>query len=293
MSVIRRSAAAFAVVGLGVLAYAVPASATGSEHSSLPCVDGRVQDNLFASIDAEDGVGVVQGRGGAPICEGTESPVTLSIYRVPDTWDGTAFPGGHKDPKGVAYPQTALQHDQGYAAGSKPVKLHVTVPDCGNVQIDLYMGAPIDHIDVNGHPRDKQLAGYIWSIGGPNGYPAKCTPPTPTPTYTTPAPTPTETTPSPTPSVTPTETTPAPTTSAPTETTPAPTPSETETSPVAPPTQSQSSPIPVVPIASTPPAPPVLASTGSNTTVPLIGFGVGLVGLGVLLSVFARRRKTA
>ena len=48
--------------------------------------------------------------------------------------------------------------------------------------------------------------------------------------------------------------------------------------------------VPTLPTANTT---PVLASTGSNATIPLIGIGTALVGVGVLLSLLGRRRKTA
>lgn len=48
----------------------------------------------------------------------------------------------------------------------------------------------------------------------------------------------------------------------------------------------------VVPTAPAPAAAPVLASTGSNATLPLIGFGGALLIAGIGLSVLGRR-KTA
>jgi LPXTG-motif cell wall-anchored protein len=295
MPVARRLAAAFAVVGLGVLAYAVPASATESgaadtastttNTSSLPCVDGNVRSNLQlvvaagTTFDATQGVAVVRGKGGAPICPGTDVQLTLSLYHVPDTWDGTPFPGG---PGGRAWPQTELTHQSAVLKGDKPVTLTVPIPTCGNVQIDLYTGPPITEVGSAGHPQSKLIFAELWSIGGPNGHPAMCTP---------------ETTPPPT-------TTPAPTTSAPSS------PAPPTTSPAVPPTTSAAAPVPPVAtspgtippaqpiVVATPPsvattAPPVLASTGSSTTIPLLGLGAALLGAGIGLSLLGRRRKTA
>ncbi len=47
-----------------------------------------------------------------------------------------------------------------------------------------------------------------------------------------------------------------------------------------------------VPATPAPPATPVLASTGSNATLPLIGFGGALLVAGIALSLLGRR-KTA
>jgi LPXTG-motif cell wall-anchored protein len=297
MSVARRLAVAFAVVGLGVLAYAVPASATESgaadtaaatttDTSALPCVDGTVLSNLEvvvadgAKFDPTDGVAVVRGKGGAPICAGTDARLTLSLYHVPDTWDGTPFPGGQKTgDAGLAWPQTELAHQTAVLKGDKPVTLTVAVPDCGNVQIDLYTGFPIKKVNAGGHPKSKLIFAALWSIGGPNGHPAVCAPETTPPSTTSPAPTTT-----------------APSSPAPPTTSPAaPTTSAASVPPVA---TSPGPPPPAQPIVeATPPSvattpPPVLASTGSSTTIPLLGLGVALLGAGIGLSLLGRRRKT-
>src|SRR5882724_6860077 len=86
MPLARRFAAALAIVGAGILAYAVPVSASsGTEHHE--CVDGHVRTSLDAQVDALAGTATV--RGVKPLCE-EEEPVhlLLSIYEVPDTWDG-------------------------------------------------------------------------------------------------------------------------------------------------------------------------------------------------------------
>jgi LPXTG-motif cell wall-anchored protein len=297
MPVARRFAAAFAVVGLGVLAYAVPASATDADTAAttttgtaLPCVDGTVLSNLelvvpaAGTLDPTTGVAVVRGKGGAPICAGTDVRLTLSVYRAPDIWDGTTFPGGHKDPAGLAWPQTELAHQTKVLAGAQPVTLTVPIPTCGNVQIDLYTGYPIKKVGAGGTPRSKLLLAALWSVGGPNGHPTPCAPETAPPTTTSPAP--------------PTTTAPAPPTTTPAA--PPTTPSTTSAAPVPPvSTSPEATPSPAQPIVEvTPPSlgtatPPVLASTGSNATVPLIGIGLALLGAGIGLSLLGRRRKTA
>jgi LPXTG-motif cell wall-anchored protein len=292
MPVARRLAAAFAVVGLGVLAYAVPASATESgatapdTGASLPCVDGTVLSNLEVVVaagtkfDPTLGIAAVRGKGGAPICAGTETRLTLSIYHAPDTWDGTTFPGGHQDPAGLAYPQTELAHQTAVLSGGKPVELSVPVPTCGNLQIDLYTGYPIKQIGPGGTPRSKLIFAALWSVGGKNGHPVLCTTPTTPPPTTTAPPTPAPTTSVPS---TPPPTTPSapPTTSA--VAPPVETPSEVPSTPAP-------QPIDVVtpPTATT----PVLASTGSDATIPLIGIGTVLLVAGVGLSLLGRRRRT-
>jgi LPXTG-motif cell wall-anchored protein len=77
----------------------------------------------------------------------------------------------------------------------------------------------------------------------------------------------------------------------PTETSPA----AESTSPAAviPPTEGTPGPVAEVPTLPAANTTPVLASTGSNATIPLIGIGTALVGVGVLLSLLGRRRKTA
>jgi LPXTG-motif cell wall-anchored protein len=298
MSVARRFAAAFAVVGLGVLAYAVPASATESGAATdtgaaaLPCVDGTVLTNLEVVIaagtkfDPTLGVAAVRGKGGAPICAGTDVRLNLSIYRAPDTWDGTFFPGGRKDPAGLAWPQTELANQTAILKGDKPVELTVPVPTCGNVQIDLYTGWEIKKIGSGGTPRSRLIASALWSVGGVNGHPVLCTTPPTTPPGT---PSETPTTSPGTPSETPT-TPPAPTESS---TAPAP-PTPTKSEIVVPPAITPVTPAPQPIVVVSPPTgtTPVLASTGSNATIPMIAIGAGLLVAGIGLSLLGRRRRT-
>jgi hypothetical protein len=105
MSLARRVAAALAVTGVGVLAFAVPVAASSdADHDNPPadCVDGTVRDNLSFGVDADAGSAWVQGKG--PLCEPVE--ILLSIYDVPDTWDGRNF-------NETAVPQTLFDHDSG------------------------------------------------------------------------------------------------------------------------------------------------------------------------------------
>lgn len=301
MSVARRFAVAFSVVGIGVLAYAVPVSATegdtvaaAAETSALPCVDGKNLANLelVGELDPTLGEVVVRGKGGAPICDDQGVTLTLSIYKVPDTWDGSDFPGSGP---GKAYPQSEISHQTKVLFGKNPVDLKVEVPTCGNVQIDLYKGQSIPTIGKAGHPRDRIIFGYIWSVGGQPGSPKPCvtetTSPTPTPTTASPTPTPTvTTTPAPTPTAT--VTTPPP----PATTTPAETTSAAVPPPATSPATSEEPPAPVVvvpPQVVQVPQPPVLAQTGTDTTLPLLGIGGALVLGGLGLTLFGRRRRTA
>lgn len=282
MSVARRLAAALAVLGAGVLAYAVPASATDGNTAPAAgagCVDATVKSNLEWGIDPKNGSAWVKATG--PVCADVE--FILSLYDVPETWDGSAFPGGtapgSKPGEGLAVPQAAVAHKTGWLVKKDAVPrklwLSLPLPDCGNVQIDLYLGRPlgrpIETVDANGHPANRLLAGLLGSIGGPNGQPKECEE-TPTPPVT----------PSGTPSPTPTTPTATPTPPAATPTTPPP-------PTTAPPTEGLGAPIPV-----TPPAvrtPPVLAQTGSDSTVPLVGLGMLLLAAGVGLSLVGRRRS--
>ena len=135
------------------------------------------------------------------LCEPVD--VILSIYKVPDSWNGDGFPAD-----GTAVPQTLIASAKGTVGKDGRLELEVPVPDCGNVQIDLYYPPEITAVTAAGHG-DQLIEGYIWSIGGPNGHPKECEPtPTPTPTDTeTPTPTPTDTeTPTPTPTETETPT---------------------------------------------------------------------------------------
>jgi hypothetical protein len=282
MSVARRLAAALAVVGAGVLAYAVPASATGSDSTAgdTACIANPTAGDLqVVAFNPLKGTARVRAADGKRVC----AEVLLSIYRVPDDWDGTGF-------NETAVPQTLLATDAGRIEGERTTRLSVPVPKCGNLQIDLYFPPEITTVTSKGH-KGQFIAGSIWTTVKKNGKPKPCTP-VPTPTETTPVPTPTETTPVPTPTETtpvptPTETTPVPT---PTETTPVPTPTETTPVPTtAPPTGGLGAPIPVVP-PQAPPAPPALAETGSSGTVPLLGLGIALLGAGVGLSLLGRRR---
>jgi hypothetical protein len=62
---------------------------------------------------------------------------------------------------------------------------------------------------------------------------------------------------------------------------------------VIPPRGVSAGPIVEVPTAPAPATTPVLASTGSNATIPLLGIGVALLGAGIVLSLLGRRRRTA
>ncbi len=283
MSVARRFAVAFAVVGLGVLAYAVPASATESQTSE-GCLTNPTPDQLIGTLEPRHGIAHVRAKPGLDIC----ADVLLSVYTVPDTWVGTEF-------NQSAVPQTLYgKTTVGHVAGTAKTAMTVDVPKCGAVQVDLYTPPEITAVnDLTGH-NGHLIQGYIWRWYA-NGKPLLCgAEGTPTPTETTPVPTPTETTPVPTP----TETTPVPT---PTETTPVPTPTETTPAPetttplavVIPPGGATPGPIVAVPTSPAPVTAPVLASTGSNATLPLIGFGGALLIAGIGLSVLGRRRRIA
>lgn len=289
MSVARRFAAAFAVVGLGVLAYAVPASATGG-GASTECITNPTADDLVAEIFPFRGSAEVRAADGVNVC----ADVVLSIYRVPATWKGKTF-------NETATPQTLLDSATGKVGGEGTLKLWVDVPKCGNLQIDLYFPPEITEVTAAGHGT-KLILGKIWRWYDDAGNRILCTdvPPTPTETATTtpPVPTPTETATTTPPVPTPTETTTAPVPT-PTETTTAPvptttetvtaTPSATVTVPVPQPTEGLGTPVTILPPPA-PPAPPVLAETGSNSTLPLIGIGLGLLVSGVALRLLGRRR---
>jgi len=280
MILARRVAAALAIVGAGVLAYAVPVSAT-DRHATHECVNGAHRGNLNAHIDTASGVGTVTGK--AALCEPVD--IVFSIYKVPDTWDGAGF-------NGTAVPQHVLQTVKGTLQGEETLSLQVDLPACANVQADLYYPPEIPDIDING-TGPGLIAGYIWQISPPSECKPETT--TPSPTETSPSaletsPSPTETSPSPnetSPSPTETSPSPTPTTPSPTETSPSPVPTTTT---IAPPPPIR--PIPLPPVGP-PPPPQQLPVTGSNSTIPLVGLGLVLLGSGIALSLIGRRRRTA
>jgi LPXTG-motif cell wall-anchored protein len=158
----RRFAAALAIAGAGILAYAVPVSASPQPaHDGSGCVDGTDKSNLTASIDPATGNGTVTPKG--TLCAPVD--VLMSIYKVPDTWvAGSGFPG--KDDSAV--PQQVIQTVRGTVSGDTPLTLHVTVPACGNVQADVYYPPEIKVIDRNGTGPSVLLAGTIWQITPPS-----------------------------------------------------------------------------------------------------------------------------
>jgi LPXTG-motif cell wall-anchored protein len=282
MSVARRLAAAFAVVGIGVLAYAVPASATESGEA---CIANPTPDQLVGTLDVQHGTATVRAHRGLEIC----GDVYLSVYTVPETWVGPQFDS-------TAVPQTIFgESDHVKVKGSETYGLKVAMPHCGPVQIDLYTAPEITEVaTITGHSGHFIKGSIFWYLDSA-GKPLTCEKPTPTPSETTPSPSPSQTTPSPSPS----QTTPSP---SPSETTPSTTPSETgsssapeTTTPAAviPPTGGTPGPVTEVPTVPTSNTTPVLASTGSNATIPLIGFGAVLVVAGIGLSLLGRRRRTA
>jgi len=284
MILARRVAAALAIAGAGVLAYAVPVSATG-QHATHECVDGTHRDDLNGHIDTSSGVGTVTGK--AALCAPVD--ILFSIYKVPDTWDGDAF-------NGTAVPQHVLQTVRGTLQGEETLSLQVGLPACGNVQADLYYPPEIPDIDING-TGPGLIAGYIWQISPPT----ECKPATTTPSATETTPSATETTASET-TASVAETTASPTetetpTGNPTETTPSATPTTTPattpatTTTIAPPPPI-GRPIPLPPVGP-PPPPQQLPMTGSNSTIPLVGLGLVLLGSGIALSLIGRRRRTA
>lgn len=296
MSVARRFAVAFAVVGLGVLAYAVPASATESQTSE-GCLTNPTPDQLIGTLEPRHGIAHVRAKPGVDIC----ADVLLSVYTVPDTWEGADF-------NRSAVPQHLYgKTTVGHVSGAAKTALTVAVPTCGAVQVDLYTPPEITDVnDLSGHD-GHLIQGYLWRWWA-NGEHLDCdvdsTSPAPVPTESTTSPAPTESTTAPAP---PTESTTSP---APTESTTSPAPTQSSTAPV--PTETTTAPVPeattplagiipegvtpgqivAVPAAPAPPAAPVLASTGSNATLPLIGFGGALLVAGIALSLLGRR-KTA
>lgn len=277
MPVARRFAAAFAVVGLGVLAYAVPASATESGSGAGACLTNPTPDQLAGTLDAHAGTATVRAKSGQNLC----ADVFLSAYTVPDTWVGPQFDK-------TALPQQLFgPSDQATVKGYETATLTVALPDCGAVQVDLYTAPEITTVTTTAGHGGQLVKGEIFRFVDDTGKPVTCRPTTPTPTPTTSSPSAPETT---TPVPTPSESTgtPAPT---PSETTPTPSESESTTpAAVVPP----ATPGPVTPVPTTPapPAAPVLASTGSNATIPLIGIGTALLAAGIGLSLLGRRRRT-
>jgi LPXTG-motif cell wall-anchored protein len=194
----------------------------------------------------------------------------------------------------TALPQTLFGETAvGTVAGTGTTTLSVALPGCGAVQVDLYLPPEITTVTTTTGHKGQLIKGSIFRFVDSYGKPIPCEAPTPTPRTTAPTPTETGTT---TAAPTPTET--GTTTAAPTPTetgttTAAPTPSQTTTMPAVPAPTVSAGPVAPVPTVAAPPAPPVLASTGSNSTVPLIGIGVALVGAGIGLSLVGRRRRTA
>jgi LPXTG-motif cell wall-anchored protein len=280
MPVARRFAVAFAVVGIGVLAYALPASATESGYTD--CITNPTPDQLAGTLDAVQGTATVHAKPGVSIC----SDVLLSAYKVPDTWVGSTFDK-------TAVPQTLIGESAvGQVEGTGTTALTVPLPGCGAVQVDLYLPPEITTVTTTTGHRGQLIKGAIFRFVDSYGKPIVCEQPTPPTTTTAP---PTETTTAPpteTTTATPPETTTAPPTGT---TTAAPTPTTTAAGTIAPAAPPSVSAGPVVPVPTTPapPAPPVLASTGSNATIPLIGIGVALLGAGIGLSLVGRRRRTA
>jgi hypothetical protein len=274
-------------MGAGVLAYAVPATATGKDNgSNKQCVSGRDASNLDWHLNARAGTVTVSARGGKSFCR--DVSVVLSIYKVPDTWNGTGF-------NQTAVPQHKFApHAMGKLHRKDTLELRVPVPTCGNAQIDLYYPPTQDDVDINGTARF--IGGDIFSIGGENGHPASCTPPVET---TTP---PVETTTPP----------PVESSSPPVESS-SPPPVESSSPPVessSPPVESSSPPatspaavVTVVPTETVPPiaapipvlpqSPPRLAETGSNSTIPLLGLGSLLLLAGIGLSLAGRGKPKA
>jgi len=143
----------------------VSASPRPAHHEGGECVDGTDKSNLVASVDAEQGNGTVTGTG--PLCEPVD--ILLSIYKVPDAWQpGEGFPGKALPGGGFsAVPQHVIQTARGTLEGGQTLKLHVDVPDRGNVQIDLYYPPEITDVDVDGTGAPF-LAGAIWQIAAPS-----------------------------------------------------------------------------------------------------------------------------
>jgi hypothetical protein len=169
--------AAAALVGC-----ATPIATDPATTPEPTCVDGRRPGNLGAGIDPATGTAWVQAEGG-PLC--TPVAVVLTVYRVPDTWDGHGF-------NDTAVPQVALAHDRGTLAGTQRLTLAVPVPGCGNVQLDLYYPPPQNSVGVPGTAGF--IAGRIAALGGrcrPNPAPTTrpTTPASPSPTTATQPPT--------------------------------------------------------------------------------------------------------
>jgi LPXTG-motif cell wall-anchored protein len=269
MPIARRFAAAFVVVGVGVLAYAATASATGSDEQ-CHTID---KSKLSWQLDVEGGHATVTAKESFDGCV----DLILSSYTVPDTWDKQGF-------NETAVPQFAFDHARGKLHSDETLQLTVALPPCGAYQIDLYFPPQIDEVTIAGHGQ-QLLAGALKDTA------RDCS--TPSNTDTT---TPVETTTPPEETTSPPPTTPVESTTPPATTTTSAPPTETQVvpPPSTPPTTQPNQgppPIPVTPPAgSPPPVPPQLAETGSNSTIPLVGLGALLLTGGVVLSVVGRRR---
>ncbi len=291
MPLARRAAVALAVMGAGVLAYAVPATATGADNGSKKnCVSGRDASNLETHLNARAGTATIVARNGKSFC--SDVSIVLSIYKVPDTWNGTGF-------NETAVPQHVIEHATGKLHRKDTLSLHVQVPTCGNAQIDLYYPPKQDDVDIKGTARF--IGGEIFSIGGENGHPADCTPPpvesssppvesssppveSSSPPVESSSPPVESSSPPVESSSPPVESSSPPVESSPPATTIAPTPTVAPTRSVPP----IAAPIPVLPQ-----SPPRLAETGSNSTIPLLGLGSLLLIAGIVLSLAGRRKPNA
>jgi hypothetical protein len=257
MSVARRFAAALAIVGAGVLAYAVPASATGDKSPGHECAAagsaGAVRSNLVVdSIRERVATATVHAR--KAFCDDVR--VILSTYTVPEKWtekDGWSA---------AAAPQDIYGNDVAQLDGTEAVTLTAKVKDCGSMQTDLYWWGPEGVVEKVTYPQghgDAYVDGGLWSNKDETGRVKACTPsPSPSPSPSTSVPTP---------------------------------PAEGRT-PVTPPTQPVAGPVVKVPAPPVAAAPPQLAQTGSDSTLPVLGLGVLLLGAGIGLNLLGRRRST-
>jgi hypothetical protein len=303
-------------MGVGVLAYAVPATATGNNNGSSKrhCDAKDERDKVSFNFDGQKTTPT--GDAWVQLNNGARRPCTndivLSVYKVPDTWDGGEFPGGNNS----AVPQHVLAHDFGTLDGHKKLYLHVPIQDCGNFQIDLYYAPKQDNVDASGTARF--IGGFLFTMKNgqstTHGQPGTCTPPveSSSPPVESSSP-PVESSSPPVESSSPpveSSSPPVESSSPPVESSSPPVessspPVESSSPPVesSPPATTTAPPVTVAPTHSVPPiaapipvlpqSPPRLAETGSNSTIPLLGLGSLMLIAGIVLSLAGRRKPNA
>jgi hypothetical protein len=146
----------------GIAASTLIGSPATHATSGPSCVDGTIRSNLSAMIVNHDTVTVTT-KGSAPLCK--DLTLNWDSYTMPDNYDGKPFSESKTAAPQAQYDHNAVVMKAGATSATAKLKL----PECKNVQTDLYYAPEITTVTVAGHGAQfitGEINGYATSYTG-------------------------------------------------------------------------------------------------------------------------------